>query len=49
MTETLSTEKQENYLDQYQEQLNNSAKEYYESLFKPLDEEIELEIIYPEQ
>lgn len=49
VTETLSTEKQEHYLDQYQEQLNNSAKEYYESLFKPLDEEIELEIIYPEQ
>lgn len=49
VTQKLSTKQQERYLEQYQEQLNNSAKEYYESLFKPLDEEIELEIIYPEQ
>ncbi|MDT2757770.1 DUF4230 domain-containing protein [Enterococcus asini] len=48
VTQKLSTKQQEKYLNQYREQLNNSAKEYYESLFKPLGEEIKLEIVYPE-
>lgn len=44
VTQKLSNEAQEKYLNQYTDQLNQSAESYYKTLFKAIDEEIKLEI-----
>jgi len=49
VTETLSNERQKHYLDQYKDFLNESAKNYYESLFDSIDSEIELTFVFPDQ
>lgn len=49
VTETLSTEKQKSYINQYRDQINESAKDYYESLFKSVDKDYEVEVIPSEE
>lgn len=47
VTKTLSTEKQKSYINQYRDQINESAKEYYKGLFKSIDKGLEVEVIVP--
>lgn len=48
VTQRLSSDKQAQYLEQYKKQMNDSARDYYTSLFKPFGDEVKVEIIYPE-
>lgn len=46
VTQELSTKEQEKYLEQYTESLKESAAEYYQTLFKALNPEIELTVLF---
>ncbi|MBP2623335.1 DUF4230 domain-containing protein [Streptococcus oricebi] len=46
VTQTLSNKKQEEYLKQYTEMMDESAKDYYQELFKSVDPEIQLEFSF---
>lgn len=48
VTNRISSDKQKQYIDQYKEQMNNSAKEYYQTLFKSIDDNIKLEFVFSE-
>lgn len=48
VTQRLSTAKQTQYLKQYRSQMNDSAKNYYQTLFKSLGDDVQLDIIFPE-
>lgn len=48
VTQTLSNKLQEKYLTQYTKQLNDSAKNYYEALFKPIDPDVTLDFEFTE-
>lgn len=48
VTQNLSSKEQEKYLKQYTQQLNDSAKDYYTSLFKPLGDDVVVEVVFPE-
>ncbi len=48
VAKTLSNSVQEKYLSQYTKQLNESAKNYYQTLLKPLDPDIQLEFEFTE-
>lgn len=47
-TENLTDAKQQKYLTKYKTEMNESAKEYYETLFKSVDSSIELSFVYPD-
>lgn len=47
-TEKLLEKNQEKYLKKYQDSLRESAKEYYQSLFKAVDTNIQLDIVFSE-
>lgn len=46
VTKRISSDKQKQYINQYKNQMNNSAKEYYQTLFKSIDENIKLEFVF---
>lgn len=48
VAKTLSNSVQEKYLAQYTKQLNESAKNYYQTLLTPLDSDIQLEFDFTE-
>jgi len=48
VTNRISSDKQKQYIDQYKEQMNNSAKEYYQTFFKSIDDNIKLEFVFSE-
>lgn len=45
-TKSLSNKEQEKYLAKYREQIQDSAKEYYTTLFKPINPDIELDFVF---
>lgn len=47
-TKNLTDAKQQKYLTKYKTEMNESAKEYYETLFKSVDSSIELSFVYPD-
>lgn len=46
LTDELSDETQSKYLKEYKTQMNESAKEYYETLFKAADSENKVEVVF---
>ena len=49
VTQTLSNEEQEKYLEKYVENINDSAKSYYKALFQSISKDIELEFEFSGQ
>ncbi|MGT2910500.1 DUF4230 domain-containing protein [Streptococcus cameli] len=45
-TQALSKKKQEKYLSQYTSYLKESATDYYQNLFKAIDPEIQIEVVF---
>lgn len=48
VTQRLSSTKQQQYLQQYKSQMDESARNYYQTLFKPLGNKVKLDITFPE-
>lgn len=48
VTEELSTKEKKKYLEKYQDDIKESATEYYQSLFKAVDTDIKVEVIFSE-
>lgn len=46
VTKSLTNKKQEEYLVKYREQIRESAKEYYTTLFKSINPDIELDFVF---